>query len=187
MTRSLPDTAPAALPRAGALGVVVCLEWRVQTALVALTRVAPSVTGSAEAISLIAMGFSNLAAGRDGREACVRARVAPALVALALLPAVKMNADAAWSVTRVSCPAPHNAPQARNKSSDVSLAITTRPQALLALAETDDGRTACAAAGAVAALEALAAQQAVQANKVVAAALEDALRKVRPQACCAVQ
>ena len=186
MTRSLPDAAPAALPRAGALGVVVCLEWRVQTALVALTRVAPSVTGSAEAISLIAMGFSNLAAGRDGREACVRARVAPALVALALLPAVKMNADAAWSVTRVSCPAPHNAPQARNKSSDVSLAIT-RPQALLALAETDDGRTACAAAGAVAALEALAAQQAVQANKVVAAALEDALRKVRPQACCAVQ
>ena len=72
------------------------------------------------------------------------------------------------------------------QTSNVSLAIT-RPQALLALAETDDGRTACAAAGAVAALEALAAQQAVQANKVVAVALEDALRKVRPQACCAVQ
>ena len=43
------------------------------------------------------------------------------------------------------------------------------------------------AAGAVAALEALAAQPAVQANMVVAAALEDALRKVRSEACCAVQ
>jgi hypothetical protein len=39
----------------------------------------------------------------------------------------------------------------------------------------------------VAALEALAAQPAVQANMVVAAALEDALRKVRSEACCAVQ
>ena len=159
-----------------------------QTALVALTRVAPSVTGSAEAISLIAMGFANLAEGRDGREACVRARAAPALVALALLPVVKLNADAAWNVARVSCPAAHSAFKSARATWVLTFLFTiTRPQALLALAETDNGRTACVAAGAVAALEALAAQPAVQANMVVAAALEDALRKVRSEACCAVQ
>ena len=104
------------------------------------------------------MCFANLAGGNDGRAACVRAQTAPALVALAELPAVATNADAAWNVAR----------------------------ALLALAESDDGRAACVAAGAAPALEALAAQPAVQANEVVAAALGEALKTLRAQACCAV-